>query len=74
MITDVFLDQKRVNVCEHIVKTVPHESFGKLPPEGCKTGRWEEGKLNGALGSSILVSIIYGYGRDFFGAYRILQC
>jgi NADH-ubiquinone/plastoquinone oxidoreductase chain 4L. len=28
----------------------------------------------GALGLSILVSIIRGYGRDFFGSYRILQC
>ena len=32
-ITDVFLDQKRVNVCEHSVKKVPRESFGKVPPE-----------------------------------------
>ena len=28
MITDVFLDQKRVNVCEHMVKTAPHNRFG----------------------------------------------
>ena len=28
----------------------------------------------GALGLSILVSIIRGYGRDFFGSYRMLQC
>ena len=33
MITDFFLDQKRVNVCEHTVKTVPHKSFGEMPPE-----------------------------------------
>ena len=32
-IIDVFLDQKRVNVCEHAVKTAPCESFGKVPPE-----------------------------------------
>ena len=31
--TDVFLDQKRVNVCEHTVKTAPCDSFGKVPPE-----------------------------------------
>ena len=33
-ITDVFLDQKRVNVCEHIVTMVPCESFRKKPPGG----------------------------------------
>jgi hypothetical protein len=33
MITDVFLDQTRVNVCEHMVKTALHDSFGKVPPE-----------------------------------------
>ena len=27
MITDVFLDQKRVNVCENTVKTAPHDRF-----------------------------------------------
>ena len=27
-ITDVFLDQNRVNVCEHTVKMEPCESFG----------------------------------------------
>ena len=27
MNTDVFLDQKRVNVCGHMVKMAPHESF-----------------------------------------------
>ena len=25
MITNVFLNQKRVNICENMVKTVPHE-------------------------------------------------
>ena len=34
MITDIFLNQKRVNICEHTVNTVPRESFGKVPPEG----------------------------------------
>nr|AVN67493.1 NADH dehydrogenase subunit 4L [Panchlora nivea] len=28
----------------------------------------------GALGLSILVSMIRGYGSDFFGAYSMLQC
>ena len=52
MITDVFLDQKRVNICEHTVKMVPCDSFGKAPPEWVrdwKVGEVEgmEGKLNG---------------------------
>jgi hypothetical protein len=33
MITDVILDQKRVNVCKLTVKMVPCESFGKVSPE-----------------------------------------
>ena len=32
-ITDVFLGQKRVNVCEYTVKTEPSESFVEVPPE-----------------------------------------
>ena len=32
-IADVFLDQKRVNVCEHLVKTTPCDRFEKIPPE-----------------------------------------
>jgi len=32
-ITNVILDETRVNVCEHNVKTVPCESFGMLPEE-----------------------------------------
>ena len=31
-ITDVFLHQKRVNVCEHMVKMVSHDNFGKVLP------------------------------------------
>ena len=34
MVTDIFLNQKRVNVCEQTEKTAPHDSFGKVPPEG----------------------------------------
>ena len=49
MITDVFLDQKRVNVCEHTVKTAPCDSFGKVPPEWVRDRKegGVEGKLNG---------------------------
>ena len=52
MITDVFLDQKRANVCEHPIKIAPHESFGKVPPymvQDRKGGGVEgmERKLNG---------------------------
>ena len=28
-ITDVFLDQKTVNSCEHKVKTAPYDRFGR---------------------------------------------
>ena len=41
-ITDVFLDQKRVNVCEHTIKMEPHESFGKVPPERVREREGEE--------------------------------
>ena len=44
-ITYAFLDQKRVNVCEHMVKTAPCESSGKVPPGGCETGRGRSGAL-----------------------------
>ena len=43
MITDVFLDQKKVNVYEHMVKTAPRDSFGKVPPEWVRDGEREEG-------------------------------
>ena len=36
MITDVFLNQVRVNVCEYSVKMAPHESFLKVPPGGLR--------------------------------------
>ena len=43
MITDVFLDQKRINVCEHMIKMVPGESIGKVPPEQVQDGKeWRE--------------------------------
>ena len=32
-ITDIFLDQKRTNVCEHTIKMAPCERFAKVPPE-----------------------------------------
>ena len=33
-ITDVFLDHKRANVCEHMVKMAPHDTF-LLPFSQC---------------------------------------
>ena len=30
MVTDIFLNQKRVNVCEHTTKMASLESFGKV--------------------------------------------
>ena len=53
MITDVFLNQKRVNVCYHMVKMVPCDRFRRVPPEWVrnrKGGGVErmEGKLNGS--------------------------
>jgi hypothetical protein len=52
MITDAFVSQKRVNVCEHMVKTAPHNRFRRVPPkwvQNRKEGGVEgmEGKLNG---------------------------
>ena len=49
MITDVFLDQKKVNVCEHTVKMAPHESFGKVPPEGLRDRRGRSGGDKGKI-------------------------
>ena len=37
MITDVFLDQKRVNVCEHTVKMVSHVYLEKCHQRGRET-------------------------------------
>ena len=48
MSTNVFLDQKRVNVCEHIVKMAPRESSVKsairrnaIPERGRSGGKIE---------------------------------
>ena len=38
-IEDFFLNQKRVNVCKHRIKTVPRDSFGKVPPEWMQDGK-----------------------------------
>ena len=38
MVTDVILNQKRVNVCEHTTKMASLESFSKVPPGGCERG------------------------------------
>ena len=47
-ITDVFLDQKRVNVCEHMIETAPPAVMEKCHQTGRETGRegGVEGKLN----------------------------
>ena len=45
MNTDVFLDQKKVNICEHKVKTVPHDCFRKLPPQWVQDRMEEEWKI-----------------------------
>ena len=38
----VFLNQKRVNVCEHTTKTASLDSLRKVPPGGCKRDGWKE--------------------------------
>ena len=40
--TAVFLNQKRVNVCEHTTKTASLESLRKVPPGGCERDGWRE--------------------------------
>ena len=50
-ITDAFIDQKRVNVCENAVKCL-----WKVPPGGCETGSGEECKVEG----KIKLEIIWG--------------
>jgi hypothetical protein len=47
--TDVFLNQKRINVCEYTIKMAPHDSFGYEPPVWVQDRKREgvEGKLNG---------------------------
>ena len=40
--TAVFLNRKRVNVCEHKTKTASLESLRKVPPGGCERDGWRE--------------------------------
>ena len=40
--TAVFLNRKRVNVCEHTTKTASLESLRKVPPGGCERDGWRE--------------------------------
>ena len=47
-LTEVFVNQKRMNLCEHTVKMVPQDSFEKELPEGGMEGM--EGKRNGVMG------------------------
>ena len=42
MVTAVFLNQKRVNVCKHTTKMRSLESFWKVPPGDCKRNGWWE--------------------------------
>ena len=46
MITDVFLDQKGVNVCEHTVKMAPCEIFLKVPAGGVVRQEWRGWREN----------------------------
>ena len=65
MLTDVFLDQKRVNVCENMVKTVPCESFGKVPPD------WvQDRKMEGVEGMVYIVYII----KYLFSKFQLTNC
>ena len=50
-ITDVFLNQKRVNICDNTVKMASCDSFGKEPPGWVQDRKrcgveGMEGKLN----------------------------
>ena len=40
--TAVFINQKRVNVCEHMTKMALLESLWKVPPGGCERDGWRE--------------------------------
>jgi hypothetical protein len=40
-ITHFFLDQRRVNVCEHTVKKMPRDSFRKVSPEWVRDRKGE---------------------------------
>ena len=40
--TAVFLNRKRVNVCEHTTKTASLENLRKVPPGGCERDGWRE--------------------------------
>ena len=48
MITDVFLDQKRLNICEHMVKEASHDRFGIG-----SVGASQEGGRSGGNGGKI---------------------
>ena len=41
-VTAIFLNQKRVNVCEHMTKMASQESSRKVPPGGCERNDWRE--------------------------------
>ena len=48
MITDVLYDEKRVNMCEHMVMLALHESFSKVPPKWLRD-RMEGGSDGGKI-------------------------
>ena len=43
------LDQKRINICEHMVKMASREKFWKVPPGGCEAGRGGRGGDGGKI-------------------------
>ena len=72
-ITDVFLDQKRVNVCECTVKMASHESFLKMSPAGCITRGGEEGggKIKWKLSEVITRAVSRGRNK-FIGEIKMV--
>ena len=42
MVTAVFLNQKRVNICEHLTENASLESFWKVLPGGCEMNGYRE--------------------------------
>ena len=62
MITDFFLNQKRVNVCEHMVKMASCESFWTVP-QGVTRG---EGGERGVDGRKIKCKLAQVYTRSVF--------
>ena len=62
-ITDVFLNQKRANLCEHMVEMVSHESFLKSATRGLGEEGGEEEGMEGKLNGNYL-RLIPGLGLE----------